>query len=88
MDDRVVGDVGDVLVAQGVGDLATAPLGLDHVTGAEHTEVLRDEWLRHAERIDELVDAPRLPVELADDGEAVRAGERPQQLCRSVEPRF
>lgn len=83
----VTDDAGDMGVGQGVGDLATPALCVHEVGGAQHPEVLRHERLRHAERVDQLVDAPGAGAELLDDRQAVGAGEGPQQVGGNVEGR-
>lgn len=83
--DGVVDDVGDVVVGEGVGDLPAPALGPNHVAGPQHPEVLGDEGLRHAQRVDQLMDAAGATVEVTDDGQAVGAGERPQQVGGAVE---
>lgn len=84
----VVNDVGDMDVAQRVGDLPTAPLRLHQVAGAQYAQVLRDQGLGHAEGVDQLVDAAGPAVELADDRQTVRAGKGAQQFRRVLQGRF
>lgn len=78
--DGIVDDVGDVVIGEGVGDLPSPTLGPHHVAGPQHPEMLGDERLRHAQGVDQLVDATGATVEIADDGQAVGAGEGPQEV--------
>jgi hypothetical protein len=75
-------DVDDVVVAEEVRDLATPAAGPHELFGLQHTEVLGDEWLRESEGVDQVVHAALAVSELEHDGDAVRVGQRPQQLGR------
>lgn len=80
VDDRVHDDVRQVLVHQPVHDLTPVALTVHHARGLEHPQVLADQRLRHAERFDQLVHAPLRLLQLQDDGDPHRSGERAQQL--------
>ena len=47
--------------------------------------MLADQWLRHAQRIDQLVHAPLGHVQLQHDCDPHRRGQRAQQLAGGVE---
>jgi hypothetical protein len=79
---RIAHDVDDVVVTQEVRDLATAAAGPHQLLGLEHPEVLGYEGLRESEGVDQLVHAALAVSELEHDGDAVRVGQRPQQLGR------
>lgn len=81
MDERVVHDVGDVMVREAVANFLTDS-GADHeFGGAKYLEMLRHGWLRGAERLDEFVHAAVfVGRQLFDDLQPERVGERAQQL--------
>ena len=85
--DGVAHDVGDVVVPQGVDDLAAAPAADDQVGGAQDPQVLAHERLRHAEGVDEVVDAA-LARRSARGAAPTRTGRREgaEELGGLVEP--
>jgi hypothetical protein len=83
--DGVEGDVHDVLVGDGVGDLAAAAAAGEHVGVLEDLEVLGNERLAGAEGRDEVVDAAFAVADLEDDGEAEGVGEGLQEFGRRIQ---
>ena len=77
--DCVAGDVRHVFVGEVVNDFPTAPLPHDKSRPPQDAEVLRDERLRHAERVDELMNARRRRLEPPDNAQTQGMGERSQQ---------
>lgn len=78
-------DVAQMVVDEAVVDLASGPLACDDACGLEDAQVLADQWLRHLERVDEFVDAPRGLPQLQDDRDADGRCQRSQQFARRVE---
>ena len=87
MRDGIEHDVGDVVVGESVGHLASTSLGGQHVGLAQDAQVLGDEWLSHAELVDEIVDTPLALADLEDDGQPQGVGECLQQRGSSIEIR-
>ena len=77
--DRVAGNVRHVFVGEGVHDLPAAPLPHDKPRRPQDAEVLRDERLRHAERVDELMNARGRRLELPDNAQPQGLRERSEQ---------
>ena len=60
-------------------DADTTWKGSHHAGAAQNSQVLRDEWLRRAEFLHQIVDAPLALAEFHHDGDADRGGEGAQQ---------
>jgi hypothetical protein len=76
--DGVLGDVGDVVVGQGVDGLL-ASAGRRHQPGrAQHPEVLRGKGRRDVEVVYQLVHTAGALGEVQDDGQAMGGAERPE----------
>ena len=84
MPDGVQHDVGDVLVGELVGHLASAPDALDEVCPTQDAQVLADQGLGQAEPLDQLVDAAFAIGELGDERDADGGGERAEELAGLV----
>ncbi len=78
--DSVDHDVVDVIVGDGVHDLAAAPLSQEQIAAAEYPQMLGHERLACTGRLDELVNALRTIDEGGEQGEAQRMGHRLQEL--------
>lgn len=87
VDDGVDGDVGDVVVDEGVFDFATAAAPVDEPEVAQDAQVLTDLRLVQAQIVDELVDTARGVGEQHDNGDACRRGEGAQQIAGGIEGR-
>ena len=81
MPDRVQDDVGDMVVGEGVLDLAGPAAGVDDAGGAQHTQVLGDQWLAHAEGGHQLMNGHVTRGQFPDDPEAHRGSEGLEQLA-------
>jgi hypothetical protein len=82
---RVGGDVRDVLVRQPVPHLPAVALG-DHESGrAQRFQVLGDQRLCDPESFHQLVHTPWPGSEQVDDRESHRSTESPEQLGRAFE---
>ena len=73
-------DVGQVGVDDRIGDLAAPSLGPQHLGGAQHPQVLRDERLGGARVFDQLVHAAGAVAQVGEDLEAQGVREGLQQL--------
>ena len=78
-------DVRQVVVGQPVEHFAAGPLAGDHARGLENLQVLADQRLWHAQRVDQFVHAALGLVQLQHDGDPHRRGQRAQQLAGGVE---
>ena len=78
-------DVGEVVVDQAVEHLAAGALACDDARGLEDAQVLADQRLRHAERVDEFVHAARRLAQLQHDRDPDGRGQRAQQVACGVE---
>jgi len=77
--DGVQHDVGDVIVGEGVFDLAGLAAGGHDAGGAQHAQVLGDQRLADAERGHELVHGSAARRQLAHDRQPDRRGQRLEQ---------
>jgi len=73
--------VADVLVGQRVLHFAAAPRSTDHTGGPQHAQMLGDQRLGGAERLDELMHATGAHAQLGDDRDAQRGRERAQEFA-------
>ncbi len=80
MRESVRDDVRDMVVAEGIGDLASAAGALNESGRAQHPQVLGDERLRCLQRLNELVHAAFPVAELREDAQAQRRGQDLEQL--------
>ena len=82
---RIPGDVGNVIVGQGVDGFFASPGTRDQAGAPEHPQVLRGKGLRDVEDVHHLVDAPRTLGQLEHDGEPIGRAQRSQELARVAE---
>ncbi len=85
MRDGIDHDVRQVVIDQPVEHFAAGSLPGDHARGLEDLQVLADQRLRHAERVDQLMHAALGHVQLQHDGDPHRRGQRAQQLAGGIE---
>jgi hypothetical protein len=82
MGHRVGHDVGDVIIGQRVLRLPAPARSGHHAGAAQHAQMLRDQRLRHRERLDEFVHAACTRAQLGHDRDPQRRGERSEQFSR------
>ena len=82
---RVGGDVGDVLVGQPVPHLPAVALSDNEPRCAQCLQVLGNQWLRDPECVHQLVHTPWPGAEQVDDRESHWSTESPEQLGRAFE---
>jgi hypothetical protein len=84
--DGVGDDVGDVLVGEGVPDLPTAALTAYHPGRPQDPQVLGDQGLADAERVDQLMHAALAAAQFGDQGDAQRGGQGSEQFAGGLVP--
>ena len=85
MRDRVDDDVREVVVGKPVQHFAAGSLSGDHTGRLEDLQMLADQRLRHAQRVDQFVHAALGFAQLQHDGDPHRRGQRAQQFAGGVE---
>ena len=78
--------MGGVDVRELVDDLATSAAGPDESCASQDPKMLAHQWLWHADRVDQLVDAVGVIGEEIDDGQADRSRDGAEERARGVVP--